>query len=221
MTLETGALLAAAVMMILGTYYFRRKKTDRVRALACKAAATAMPGLLLLWSIAEGSRLSAGSAWALAAILFYMTADVLLESKFVLGAAAFGIGHICMTAGFLAERMDGAVLLTAAGFLCLFMGAAYLALHQYFQRLKAKKLYAPAVLYIFLLNTMAGCAAAYGILEGGWKGAAAVAGGVCFAVSDLLLGQNRLGQKRSIRKGAVVLILYYLAVYLFAISRIW
>ena len=52
------------------------------------------------------------------------------------------------------------------------------------------------------------------------KGLAAAAGGLCFAVSDVLLGRNRLGKRRSTVCGALVLILYYAAVYLFAM-RLW
>ena len=54
----------------------------------------------------------------------------------------------------------------------------------------------------------------------GQHGLAAAAGGICFAVSDILLGRNRLGKRRSRVRGAAVLILYYLAVYLFAL-RFW
>ena len=36
----TGLIL----MAVLGTYYFCRKKTDRRKALFCKAAATSVPG---------------------------------------------------------------------------------------------------------------------------------------------------------------------------------
>ena len=49
---------------------------------------------------------------------------------------------------------------------------------------------------------------------------AQAAGGLCFAVSDVLLGRNRLGKHRSKLCSALVLILYYAAVYLFAM-RLW
>ena len=42
----TGLIL----MAVLGTYYFCRKKTDRKKALFCKAAATSVPGVLLVVS---------------------------------------------------------------------------------------------------------------------------------------------------------------------------
>ena len=80
----TGLIL----MAVLGTYYFCRKKTDRKKALFCKAAATSVPGILLAVSMIEGNvqNVSAGgngtgftvaAGATLAAIVFYMAADVL------------------------------------------------------------------------------------------------------------------------------------------------
>ena len=67
---------------------------------------------------------------------------------------------------------------------------------------------------------MASLATASGIRTGGAPGAAAAAGGICFAVSDILLGRNRLGKEKAACAGRRSLILYYLAVYLFAL-RFW
>ena len=223
----TGLIL----MAVLGTYYFCRKKTDRKKALFCKAAATSVPGILLAVSMIEGNvqNVSAGgdstgftaaAGAALAAIVFYMAADVLLECRFILGAVCFSIGHVWMTAGFFLSReaalySDGRVdtefLLSASGAFIVFVAAAVAALHRYFHQLKQKKLFYPMLGYIAVLGIMASLVAA---------GAAAAAGGICFAVSDILLGRNRLGKRRSRVRGAAVLILYYLAVYLFAL-RFW
>ena len=198
----TGLIL----MAVLGTYYFCRKK----------AAATSVPGILLAVSMIEGNvqNVSAGgngtgftvaAGATLAAIVFYMAADVLLECRFILGAVCFSIGHVWMTAGFFLSReaalysdchIDTEFLLSASGAFIVFVAAAVAALHRYFHQLKQKK------------------------LTGGAPGAAAAAGGICFAVSDILLGRNRLGKRRSRVRGAAVLILYYLAVYLFAL-RFW
>ena len=209
----TGLIL----MAVLGTYYFCRKKTDRKKALFCKAAATSVPGILLAVSM------------TLAAIVFYMAADVLLECRFILGAVCFSIGHVWMTAGFFLSReaalysdchIDTEFLLSASGAFIVFVAAAVAALHRYFHQLKQKKLFYPMLGYIAVLGIMASLATASGIRTGGAPGAAAAAGGICFAVSDILLGRNRLGKRRSRVRGAAVLILYYLAVYLFAL-RFW
>ena len=59
-----------------------------------------------------------------------------------------------------------------------------------------------------------------GMLSGNWNAWIPAAGGICFVISDILLGQNRFGKRRSRKKGAAVLILYYLSVYLFSM-RLW
>ncbi len=221
----TGLIL----MAVLGTYYFCRKKTDRRKALFCKAAATSVPGILLAVSMIEGNVQNVGAGVTLAAIVFYMAADVLLECRFILGAVCFSIGHVWMTAGFFLSReaalysdchIDTEFLLSASGAFIVFIAAAVAALHRYFHQLKQKKLFYPMLGYIAVLGIMASLATASGIRTGGAPGAAAAAGGICFAVSDILLGRNRLGKRRSRVRGAAVLILYYLAVYLFAL-RFW
>lgn len=217
------------VMAVLGTYYFVRKKTDRKKALFCKAAATSVPGILLMISMVGGNVQNAGAGATLAAIGFYMAADVLLECRFILGAVCFSIGHVWMTAGFFLSReaalysdghIDAGFLLSAIGAFIVFIAAAVAALHRYFHQLKQKKLFYPMLGYIAVLGIMASLATASGIRTGGAPGAAVAAGGICFAVSDILLGRNRLGKRRSRVRGAAVLILYYLAVYLFAL-RFW
>ena len=209
---------AALMTAVLGTYYFKRKKTDRTKALACKAAATAMPGAVRVLQAVRGAEPDLQTGLTLAAVVFYLAADVLLECRFVLGAVSFGIGHVCMTAGLLSGGSDSGFFAAAAAAFWVYMAGAYLGLRTYFAHLMAKKLLFPAAAYVALLSLMAACALAAGLREGGIRGAALAAGGVCFVVSDLLLGQNRLGRRRSRKKGAAVLVLYYLAVWLLVVS---
>lgn len=242
-------ILAAAAMVCFGTYYFLNKKKHRRIALACKAFATAMPGLLLIrYALRTGlirfgtvpsgsagaagcqelSGISAAAFWfTLAAIVFYMAADVLLECRFVLGAVSFAAGHILMSAGILLGTADAGSFVEAGWvrflcfaliLFCVYAGAACFILRSFIPHLRAKKLFLPAAAYIAVLSMMAACAGAAGLLRGGVSGAALALGGISFVVSDVLLGQNRLGRKRSRVKGAAVLVLYYLAVYLLVIS---
>ena len=111
-----------------------------------------------------------------------------------------------MTAGFFLSReaalysdchIDTEFLLSASGAFIVFVAAAVAALHRYFHQLKQKKLFYPMLGYIAVLGIMASLATASGIRTGGAPGAAAAAGGICFAVSDILLGRNRLGKRRS------------------------
>lgn len=141
-------------------------------------------------------------------------------------------------------RPDFRILLFFVLLVVVFIKCAFDAFRKYFPHLKAKGLFAPAIAYITVLSFMAALAAASGVAAvshtadvfgaaasqtagilgaAHTKGLAAVipaAGGACFVVSDILLGVNRLGKKRSRVRGAVVLILYYAAVYLFAM-RFW
>ncbi len=229
--------VAAALMTCFGIYYFLNKKPHRQRALVCKALATAMPGILLIWHVAAESTVSGPTAaelrLTLTAILFYMAADVLLECRFVLGAVSFAAGHLCMAAGMIVSG-DSVIVLketgrwtvsgnliawTFAAFL-IFSASAVTALRQYLVHLKKKKLFYPAASYVTVLSIMAALAVASGIGTGGIRGLIPAVGGICFVVSDILLGRNRLGKKRSPVIGAVVLILYYLSVYLLAM-RVW
>ncbi len=221
---------AAVLMAVFGTLYVFLKKKDKPKALFFKAAATATPTFLLLRHTVEQP--SGAALWTLAGLIFYMAADVLLECRFVRGAACFSAGHICVAAGFLLsargiletgaymERTVPEGISFAAVILVVFAAAAYTVLHPYFPHLKKKRLLVPAVLYILILSLMASLAVAYGLLQGGREGSAAVLGAVCFVASDILLGKNRLGRKRSAVRGMLVLILYYLSVYLLAM-RIW
>lgn len=141
-------------------------------------------------------------------------------------------------------RPDFRILLFFVLLVVVFIKCAFEAFRKYFPHLKAKGLFAPAIAYITVLSFMAALAAASGVAAvshtadvfgaavsqtagilgaAHTKGLAAVipaAGGACFVVSDILLGVNRLGKKRSRVRGAVVLVLYYAAVYLFAM-RFW
>lgn len=237
-----AGIFGVVLMAVLGTYYFRNKKRHRKTALFCKALATSVSGFLLLGYLygartgesaggvlsgwADGVILEAAFAGTLAAIVFYMAADVLLECRFIWGAVCFGIGHICMAAGFLLSgesvlhpeknggyTVDIGLFCLALAVFAALMASACAALHRYFHSLKKKKLFYPLLAYVLILSLMAALAVTAG-------GLIPAAGGLCFAVSDVLLGRNRLGKRRSAVCGAFVLILYYAAVYLFAM-RLW
>ena len=242
MMMVMAGIFGIVLMAVLGTYYFRNKKRHRKTALLCKALATSVSGLLLLGYLygartgesaggvlsgwADGVILEAAFAGTLAAIVFYMAADVLLECRFIWGAVCFGIGHICMAAGFLLSgesvlhpeknggyTVDTGLFCLALAVFAALMASACAALHRYFHSLKKKKLFYPLLAYVLILSLMAALAVTAG-------GLIPAAGGLCFAVSDVLLGRNRLGKRRSAVCGAFVLILYYAAVYLFAM-RLW
>ena len=225
---------AAVCTAVLGTAYVYLKKKDKPKALVCKALATFMPALLLLRAfpgVGSGEIPLPLFGWTLAALAFYIAADVLLECRFIAGAVTFSLGHICMAAGFLTGgelrvspgAETGEILGLAAGcaaLALLLVAAACLVLRKYIPHLKAKNLLLPAVSYVSILSVMAALAILAGIRKGGPEGMFSAAGGIAFVISDILLGMNRLGRKHSGRKRAVVLILYYLSVYLLSV-RVW
>ena len=214
---------AAVCTVVLGTFYIRLKKREKIKALACKALATFMPALLLLRavpSVEQGAIPVSLFSWTLAALVFYIAADVLLECRFVLGAVIFSAGHLCMIIGFLtggevSGGSAGIILLTA-----FFVVAACFAVRRHIPHLKGKRLLLPAIAYVAVLSVMASLGVIAGLQTGNCIGMFSALGGVAFVVSDILLGMNRLGRKRSRARGAAVLILYYLAVYLLSM-RVW
>ena len=199
---------AVLCMAVLGTAYVLLKKKAKAKALVCKAAATCVPFLLLTADFLASESGSPGAVlygWTAGALLFYIAADVLLECRFVIGAAAFSCGHICMAAGFLtggeltnsAGTVPGQAAL-AAGCLALtvmFVAAACLALRKYLPHLKTKRLLLPAVSYVVILSMMASLAVSAGIRSGGERGAVTAAGGICFVISDILLGNQPSREK--------------------------
>lgn len=222
-------------MTALGTFYFVKKRDKKNKALVCKAAATFLPLFLMLRNC-EPAAVKTWPFWCTAlGIVLYMAADVLLECRFIPGAVCFAAGHICMGTGFAADIAAGqkncgsitGLEYPAGAAVCagisalLFTGAAYAVLHRYFPYLKKKKVLFPAVLYIVILSITAALAVTETVLCADGRGRwAPAAGGCAFVLSDILLGKNRFGPRRSPVRGAFVLILYYLAVYLFAM-RLW
>ena len=201
---------AAVCTVVLGTFYIRLKKREKTKALACKALATFMPALLLLRavpSVEQGAIPVSLFSWTLAALVFYIAADVLLECRFVLGAVIFSAGHLCMIIGFLtggeiSGGSAGIILLTA-----FFVVAACFAVRRHIPHLKGKRLLLPAIAYVAVLSVMASLGVIAGLQTGNCIGMFSALGGVAFVVSDILLGMNRLGRKRSRARGAAVLIL--------------
>ena len=206
-------LAAAAVLMALfGGIYFSRKEGGSRKPLVFKAAATCMPVLLALYH-AWGTKETA-SWWLFAGILCYMAADVLLEIWFLSGVTVFGIGHVCVV---MSLTGDG----TASGyvaviFLILFAGM-FLVLRKYVKDLGS--LFLPGAVYAALLCLMAAKAVSLGIGGRDLPSILTGIGGVCFVISDTVLGWSHLSGRQNRSYSALLLILYYLAVYLLAAGR--
>ena len=109
----------------------------------------------------------------------------------------------------------GCILLAAA-----FAGAACFAVRRHIPHLKGKRLLLPAIAYVVILSVMASLGVTAGLRAENYAGLFPALGGIAFVVSDILLGLNRLGRKRSQARGAAVLSRNYLAVYRLSM-RVW
>lgn len=203
---------AAVLMLAFGTRYFLTKDNGSKKPLIFKALATLMPVLLSLFYAISTDEISAW--WIFAGILCYMAADVLLEIWFLTGVAAFGIGHICVITGFIQRGiLSGYVGI----FFVIFYGFMFIAVQHYLGQLD--KLLVPGFLYAGLLCLMAAFAVTGGITMHHPGEVFMGIGGVCFVISDTILGWCYLSGNRSRRNSAVLLVLYYMAVYLLAAGQ--
>ena len=203
---------AAVFMTIFGLVYLFWKESGGRKALIFKALATLMPVLLALYYAVTSQTLQAW--WTFAGIVCYMAADVLLEIWFLAGAASFGMGHICLIVGILQAGRNS---WTAIIWFAALYGLMFFVLRPHLDKLEGRLL-VPGFVYAALLCIMAALMAAWGMRAGGVPGIIGGAGGICFVISDTILGWRHLSQKKSRGHSAVLLILYYLAVYLLGVS---
>lgn len=209
---ETGFLAAAAVAMIaFGTLYCCRKQEEEKASLIYKALATSMT---VLMSGCYAVRFGGSIAWLICiGTVCCMTADIVLEIHFITGAFIFGIGHLFFIAGFMCEVTpfwDTAIIFAVLYFLFL------LIFGRFFKKLK--KLAYLGAAYLGVLCVMCSMALTMFIRSGTSYGATAAAGGICFVFSDSILAWCKLSKKRKAIHQAVILLLYYSAVYLIALS---
>ena len=198
-------LIAAAVLTAaFGQYYFRKKK------LLFKALATCMPvAVALLYTLRAGEQGRFVSLLILAGAFLCMTADVLLELVFLAGVAAFALGHVCFLTAYI--HLTPVRLMTVILFLLLLHG-------KFLPNFGSQAIY--LVGYGALLSFMTAMAFTVAVQSEGPAGKLMAAGGICFYISDNILGFRILHEKNNRLSGAVLLTLYYSAVYLIA-AGLW
>ena len=204
--------MEAVFMAVFGLVYFFRKESGSRKPLIFKALATFMPVLMAL-SFAVSSQ-TPMAWWTFAGIVCYMAADVLLEIWFLAGVASFGVGHICLITGIL---LDGCGWRNAVILFVILYGFMFLILRPHLNRLE-RRLLVPGFVYAALLCFMAAFMASWGMNDGSMPGIIRGAGGIFFVISDTSLGWSYLSGKRARWHSAVLLTLYYLAVYFLAVS---
>ena len=203
----TLLIITAVLMMVLGSIYVAGRERNKRKVLAFKAAATLAADMLAVIAALQEKTVS---VWFVAVGIFlYACADILLEIKFIWGILCFGVGHVWMIAGIGLQGISaGASVLI---FILLY-GIAFFVFRPYFGRLKQLKM--PGLIYAALLCMMSAAAWGAAITAGTmWSWARAV-GSLCFVISDGIIGWTFIHRSRTRCSGAILMILYYLAVYL-------
>ena len=203
----TLLIITAVLMMVLGSIYVAGRERNKRKVLAFKAAATLAADMLAVIAALQEKTVS---VWFVAVGIFlYACADILLEIKFIWGILCFGVGHVWMIAGIGLQGLSaGASVLIFV----LLYGIAFFVFRPYFGRLKQLKM--PGLIYAALLCMMSAAAWGAAITAGTmWSWARAV-GSLCFVISDGIIGWTFIHRSRTRCSGAILMILYYLAVYL-------
>ena len=203
----TLLIITAVLMMVLGSIYVAGRERNKRKVLAFKAAATLAADMLAVIAALQEKTVS---AWFVAVGIFlYACADILLEIKFIWGILCFGVGHVWMIAGI---GLQGIFAGASVLIFVLLYGIAFFVFRPYFGRLKQLKM--PGLIYAALLCMMSAAAWGAAITAGTmWSWARAV-GSLCFVISDGIIGWTFIHRSRTRCSGAILMILYYLAVYL-------
>lgn len=203
----TLLIITAVLMMVLGSIYVAGRERNKRKVLAFKAAATLAADMLAVIAALQEKTVS---AWFVAVGIFlYACADILLEIKFIWGILCFGVGHVWMIAGI---GLQGIFAGASVLIFILLYGIAFFVFRPYFGRLKQLKM--PGLIYAALLCMMSAAAWGAAITAGTmWSWARAV-GSLCFVISDGIIGWTFIHRSRTRCSGAILMILYYLAVYL-------
>ena len=185
------------LMIVFGTLYGALRDRCPKGSLGFKASATCMA----VWNC--GSGLAAGkqgfSDWMIfVGLLFCVLADVLLELEFLWGVVTFGIAHFCFL-----------------GILGIY-GVFLMIFHKGLPKLGKLKI--PVLLYAAVLSSMVSMAVSAAVIVPGRSRYFLAAGACAFLISDSLIAVRTIEKKQSLLMGAVLLTLYYGAVYMMGMS---
>lgn len=200
------------VMIVSGTLYGALRDRYPKGSLIFKALATCMAVLNCGSGLAEGGR--DASAWFLfAGLLCCVLADVFLELEFLWGVIVFGIAHLCFITGI--YKLEGIRIGSVLGMLGI-----YAVLFLIFRKglPKLGKLRIPILIYAVVLSFMVSMAVSAAIIIPGISRIFLAVGACAFLVSDSLIAVRTIEKKKSVLLGAVLLGLYYGAVYMLAMS---
>lgn len=218
-----AAVLWIPLLIFAGLYGYFRERIGK-GALTFKALATAMAVLIGLQGAVENQSMHPSGesteiilyGWLIAAgLVLCMAADVFLEIRFRTGMLVFGAGHLCFIGAYVCRCTP--TLLTAVIFLLLYAGVFCLFRKDIPGLGELKN---AAFIYMALLGAMVSLAATAAWETNALWSRCILAGGLCFLVSDVMIARRTVKKIRQLKYDAVLLLLYYGAVYLIACSVI-
>lgn len=169
--------------------------------------------IILIGIMGVGNSPSTYSWWILAGLLFSILGDIFLmlpKDRFVYGLVSFLVGHICYIVAFLSFPGSGEVNSWITGVLLVVAILYLLKLSKGVLNSGGISLFLPVTGYVAIITTMV-WAAFY------TQQPLMIAGAILFFFSDAILAWDRFIGKLTYRN-YLVMIPYYLAQYLFAIS---
>lgn len=197
---------------LLPLYFVLKKKGETEQSLVVKGLCTLVPVVFCLNGCLVNGYLPFW--WMLLGLLLYLAGDIAIEKKASVGVAAFMSGHLLFIVAFL--------LMAKPRFLCIpvliiLFTIALILFRKPLMRMRMRAV--PFILYAIVLFAMLSLA----LNLPSSIGTAFMAGGAfLFAVSNLLLARSHIPESEivSARSEIIRLLVYYAALYLFALS-VW
>ncbi|WP_404349710.1 lysoplasmalogenase [Sutcliffiella horikoshii] len=209
-------LLSLSILtMLLGIFYLYSAEKQLAKWMyLLKPGTMVIIILVALWGM--GDLPSSFSWWIVAGLVFSILGDIFLmlpKDRFIYGLVSFLIGHVCYVVAFLYVPGGGEVEIWLTGAL-LFTAILYLVkLSKGVFHSGGITLFLAVTAYVAIITSMV-WAAFYS------QQPLMIAGAILFFFSDAILAWDRFIGKLTYRN-FLVMIPYYLAQYLFAVSLYW
>ena len=220
MKIALSAVFFAAVFAGLMPAYFREEeKRIGAKSIALKMIPTGMAALLALYgAVTRGGWFP---ALICAGVFTGMAADGVLCVDFMLGGVLFALGHGCYLAAMWVQNGFG--WLTAALMLAVWTGLTVFPVRRWDTRFRnrkpGRKMMYGVRAYTVVLSMLAGFSLYQPLAARSLRSVLCAAGGVLFAVSDVMLAANRIKGKGPAAHRAALGI-YYAAQWLLAMSAL-
>lgn len=208
-------LLLSILTMLLGISYLYSAGKQLTKWMYLLKPGT-MVIIILIAMLGLGEFPSTYSWWILAGLLFSILGDIFLmlpKDRFVYGLLSFLVGHVCYVIAFLYVPGGGEVGTWVTGALLLIAILYLLKLSKGVFRSGGITLFLAVMTYVTIITSMV-WAAFY------TQQPIIIIGAILFFFSDAILAWDRFIGKLTYRN-FLVMIPYYLAQYLFAVSLYW